>query len=190
MCQQLTHFQNIMLKRIVLRELRSSYNYLQKYRAINRFARWFRDTAILKGGPYYCDSLSIPPFEFREFDGVSVYKGQYWNGPLRDLTDKGIVVIMDDKDNPRYAVTFINTEKDSRIINQCDHTHSECSGYGVDIYAIDIDWVLKQDKIPDKIEYLSVLYSEIHNPRAFCYTLQVNGITYYGNDGITQYKNI
>jgi hypothetical protein len=206
MVQQTTHFQNIMIKRIVLKELLARYKTNRKERAIKRFVKWFNDTNRIRrdSGLYdnFWDTFQIPPFEFREFDGAFIVNeplrpfrddigksiiefmakrhpkkhsikwidfgpeygmgyycddinGYCTDGPLRDL--KGIDVIMDNKDNPYYAVTFIDTENDPRIINEFDSTHIECTRYGVTIFAIDIDWVLKQNTIPTKIEYLSVL---------------------------------
>jgi uncharacterized protein YkuJ len=116
-------------------------------------------------GAYQCPD--IYPFEFRDYSGSS-----------RDLyLTENFDLLLFDKCNPKYAIDLTNKNYSLKL-------QKECFDMGIEIYYINIDWILQQTNVPKKIECIKIKnYLENNANKEFKYYCDhCNGSGYFCGD--------
>ena len=97
---------------------------------------------------WFGEGNEILPFTFREFDGIYA-SGISYDGAYLGNDDYTPDIIILDKCNDRFYIDL--TQKKYPIgFNQ------KLDDYGIGLYYIDINWILKQISIPTKIECVKI----------------------------------
>jgi hypothetical protein len=142
-------------------------NYTDKKLAIDIFMKWF------DGG------INISPFMFREFYDIHIPIGidDYCGTVYTDNYNMPDIIIID-KANDRYYIDLTPKIHSNEFIEKC----YDC---GIDIYYVDINWILQQTSIPIKIECdkISDKFKINHtNVRNITYGIDTNKFVYLNVD--------
>ena len=112
-----------------------------KKQALKTLENWFDGFIKAK-----CDDFCIHPFKFSSYDGIVKGGGKkyFWHRlpPVFDF-------VLFNNSNERYAISITTDTFTDEILSECDD-------YGVDVYYIDMYWILEQNKRPSKIECIQL----------------------------------
>jgi len=118
-----------------------------KKQAIKKLKNWFDSLNKEKG-----EIFRIDPFDFSEYD----YYSNGENGIDKDGTENMhhrlpsvFDLVLHNKSNERYAISITTDTFTDETLNYCDD-------YGVDVFYIDVYWILEQNERPSKIKCIQL----------------------------------